>query len=63
MQVWQLSFITEAEGVGQQSVVAGSGLAQAFSDDPNRRIIACEVEASSHKGGGAQQEETDWEEE
>ena len=51
VQVWQLSFVTEAEGVGQQRVVAGSGLAQAFSDDPNRRIIACEVEASSHKGG------------
>ena len=51
VQVWQLSFITEAEGGGQQRVVAGAGLAQALSDDPSRKILACKVEASSHKGG------------
>lgn len=52
VQVWQLSFVTEAEGGGQQRVVAGSSLAQALIIDPSRRITACEVEASSHKGGG-----------
>ena len=36
---------------GQQRVVAGAGLAQAVSDNPDRKIVACEVEASSHKGG------------
>lgn len=51
VQVWQLSFVTEAEGGGQQRVVAGADLAQAVRDNPNRKIIACEVEASSHKGG------------
>ena len=51
VQVWQLSFIAEAEGAGQQRVIAGSGLAQAVSDNPECKIIACEVEASSHKGG------------
>ena len=51
VQVWQLSFVTEAEGGGQQRVVAGAGLAQAVSENPSRKIIACEVEASSHKGG------------
>jgi hypothetical protein len=51
VQVWQLSFVTEAEGGGQQRVIAGAGLAQAVSDNPNRKVTACEVEASSHKGG------------
>ena len=51
VQVWQLSFVTEAEGGGQQRLVAGAGLAQALRDDPSRKIVACEVEASSHKGG------------
>jgi hypothetical protein len=32
-------------------VIAGAGLAQAVTDNPNRKVIACEVEASSHKGG------------
>ena len=32
-------------------MVAGAGLAQALSDDPSRKILACKVEASSHKGG------------
>lgn len=51
VQVWQLSFITEAEEGGQQRVVAGAELAQDVSDNPRRQIVACEVEASTHKGG------------
>ena len=51
VQVWQLSFITKAKEGGQQRVVPGAGLAQAISVDPNCEIVACEVEASSHKGG------------
>jgi hypothetical protein len=50
--VWQVTFRTEAEGGGQQRVMAGTRLAQAVSDNPSRKVIACEVEASSHKGGG-----------
>jgi hypothetical protein len=51
VQVWQVTFITEAEGGHQQRVIAGAGLAQAVTDNPSRKVIACEVEASSHKGG------------
>ena len=51
VQVWQLSFVTESRGGGQQRVVSGAGLAQAISDAPSCKVIACEVEASSHKGG------------
>jgi hypothetical protein len=40
-------------------VIAVARLAQAVSDNPCRIVVACEVEASSHKGG-TKQEETDW---
>ena len=51
VQVWQLSFVSEVKEGGHQRVVSGAGLAQAISDDPDCKIVACEVEASSHKGG------------
>ena len=40
VQEWQVSF------------VIGGGTAASVSDDPYHKVIACEVEASSHKGGG-----------
>ena len=46
-----MSFVTEVKEGGHQRVVSGAGLAQAISDDPDCKIVACEVEASSHKGG------------
>ena len=51
VQVWQLSFVTESKEGGPQRVISGAGLAQAIGNDPNCDIVACEVEASSHKGG------------
>lgn len=51
IRVWQLSFVVgTAEGVPDR-VVGGARLAQEIGDHPSCNIIACEVEASSHKGG------------
>jgi hypothetical protein len=51
IQVWQLSFITEEKEGGQQRVVAGAGIARVLEANSGSMVVACEVEASSHKGG------------
>ena len=53
VRLWQLTFIIKAPGRGpeQERVVNGARLAQEISEHPSHTVVACEVEASSHKGG------------
>ena len=51
VSLWQLTFIIE-DGVGRvQRVISGASLSKEMGMIPARRVVACEVEASSHKGG------------
>ena len=51
VRVWQLSFIADGNEDGKQHVIAGSALSAEMKLIPAPMIIACEVEASSHKCG------------
>ena len=51
VRLWQLSFIAEVNGDGQQRVIPGSALSAEMKSLPVPIIVACEVEASSHKCG------------
>ena len=51
MRLWQLTFVLATTSGKPERIVAGGQLAQEFKDDGNYDVIACEVEASSHKGG------------
>lgn len=51
VRIWQLSFIVRTSEEGPERVISGARLAQEISDNPKCIIVACEVEASSHKGG------------
>ena len=51
IQIWQLSFILAGTEGKPERVVAGARLAHEVSEESKSDIIACEVEASSHKGG------------
>ena len=51
VRLWQLTFIIEDEVGGAQRVISGASLSKEMETVPARRVVACEVEASSHKGG------------
>ena len=51
VRVWQLSFIADGNGDGKQRVIPGSALSAKMKFIRAPIIIACEVEASSHKCG------------
>ena len=51
VRVWQLSFIADGSGDDKQRVIPGSALSAEMKLIPVPIIIACEVEASSHKCG------------
>ena len=51
VRVWQLSFIAEGNGDGQQRVIPGAAISAEMKSIPAPVITACEVEASSHKCG------------
>lgn len=51
IRVWQLSFVLAGTEGKPGRVVAGARLAHEVSEESKRDVIACEVEASSHKGG------------
>lgn len=51
IQIWQLSFILAGTEGKPERVVAGARLAHEVSEESKSDIVACEVEASSHKGG------------
>ena len=51
VRVWQLTFVVEGEMGQPQRLISGSLLAQEMRATPIPAIMACEVEASSHKSG------------
>ena len=51
VRLWQLTFIIEDGVRVVQRVISGAALSKEMEAVPARRVVACEVEASSHKGG------------
>ena len=51
VRLWQLTFIVNDGVRGVQRVISGAALSKEMKTVPARRVAACEVVASSHKGG------------
>jgi hypothetical protein len=51
VRLWQLSFVVAAAEGQPERVVGGGRFAQEYRDNPQCVVLACEVEASSQKGG------------
>lgn len=51
IQLWQLSFVLAGSEGRSQRIVSGARLAHEVSEDSKCNVLACEVEASTHKGG------------
>ena len=51
VRLWQLTFIIDGGVGGAQEVIPGAALAERMGVIALKDVVACEVEASSHKGG------------
>ncbi len=51
IRIWQLSFILAGTEGRPERIVAGARLTQEVNEESKCNVVACEVEASSHKGG------------